>query len=64
MKMRINACLLAICMMFTAFVLFGEEPIHPIKDFYAQPAADPLEGFNRCMEGFEEAGLLCDPLND
>ena len=52
MKMRINACLLAICMMFTAFVLFGEEPIHPIKDFYAQPAADPLEGFNRCMEGF------------
>ncbi|MBO7533589.1 MAG: VacJ family lipoprotein [Victivallales bacterium] len=52
MKMRIKACLLAVCMLFTAFGLFGEEPPHPIKDYYARPAADPLEGFNRCMEGF------------
>ena len=52
MKMRINACLLAVCILFLAFGLFGDEPVHPIKDYYAQPAADPLEGFNRCMEGF------------
>ena len=52
MKMRINACLLAVCMLFLAFGLFGDEPVHPVKDYYAQPAADPLEGFNRCMEGF------------
>ena len=52
MKMRNNACLLAVCMLFMVCGLFGEEADHPLKDYYAHPAADPLEGFNRCMEAF------------
>ena len=51
MYMEKKIAVLAVVMqMLLCMAAFAEE--HPVQEYYAQPAADPLEGFNRCVEGF------------
>ena len=51
--MKIRGLIFAVCILCLAFDGFaGDAVVNPLQDYYAQPAADPLEGFNRCMECF------------
>lgn len=53
MKIKLGGCALAVCALLWAVDVFGGDgAANPVQDYYAQPAADPLEGFNRCMESF------------